>query len=52
MVIREGRRGPFLACTGYPKCKNALDIDAQGNPVKPVDTGTAPEGPGAGDGGR
>src|SRR5262249_18746418 len=39
MVIRQGRRGPFLACTGYPKCKNAKDVDAQGNPVKPIDTG-------------
>ena len=39
MVIREGRRGPFLACTGYPKCKNAKDVDANGNPVKPIDTG-------------
>jgi len=39
MVIRQGRRGPFLACTGYPKCKNALDVDTNGNPVKPIDTG-------------
>jgi DNA topoisomerase-1 len=39
MVLREGRRGPFLACTGYPKCKNALDVDAQGNPIRPADTG-------------
>src|SRR5207302_1740489 len=39
MVIREGRRGPFLACTGYPKCKNAKDVDAEGNPVQPIDTG-------------
>ena len=39
MVLREGPRGPFLACTGYPKCKNAKDVDAEGNPVKPIDTG-------------
>ena len=39
MVLREGRRGPFLACTGYPKCKNAKDVDAEGNPVKPIETG-------------
>lgn len=25
MVVRMGRRGPFLACPGYPKCKNAKD---------------------------
>ena len=23
MVIKEGRRGEFLACSGFPKCKNA-----------------------------
>jgi DNA topoisomerase-1 len=22
MVLRQGRFGPFLACSGYPKCKN------------------------------
>ncbi len=26
MVIRMSRRGPFLACSGYPKCKNAKPI--------------------------
>ena len=36
MVLREGQRGPFLACTGYPKCRNAKDVDAEG---KPVETG-------------
>ena len=25
MVVRASRRGPFLACPGYPKCKNAKD---------------------------
>jgi DNA topoisomerase-1 len=28
MVIRQGRRGPFLACTGYPKCKNTGEVPA------------------------
>jgi DNA topoisomerase-1 len=27
MVIRTARRGPFLACTGFPRCRNALNID-------------------------
>ncbi len=36
-------RGPFLACTGYPKCRNAKDVDAQGNPAKPIETGLACE---------
>jgi hypothetical protein len=22
MVIREGKRGPFLGCSGYPKCRH------------------------------
>lgn len=32
MIVKWGRRGKFLACSGYPKCKNAKDIiqDADG----------------------
>ncbi len=26
MIIRQGRRGEFLACSGYPECKNALNF--------------------------
>jgi len=26
MVIKNGRFGPFLACSGYPKCKNIVNI--------------------------
>ena len=26
MAIKMSRRGPFLACTGYPKCKNAQSL--------------------------
>ena len=33
MVIRMGRRGKFLACSGYPACKNTFSLDAQGNKV-------------------
>ncbi len=29
MVVKRGRRGPFLACSGYPKCKNAKPIPDQ-----------------------
>jgi DNA topoisomerase-1 len=29
MVIREGRRGKFLACSGYPKCKNTAEVPAK-----------------------
>jgi DNA topoisomerase-1 len=33
MVIRWGRNGKFLACSGFPKCRNAKPIteDAEGN---------------------
>lgn len=27
MVIKNGRFGPFLACSGYPKCKNIKSIE-------------------------
>src|SRR5262249_48052786 len=30
---------PFLACSGYPECKNAKDVDAEGKPIEPVDLG-------------
>lgn len=33
LVKRKGRYGEFLACSGYPKCKNILKIDKAGNPV-------------------
>ena len=26
MVIKDGRRGEFLACSGFPKCKNAKSL--------------------------
>jgi len=26
LVIREGRRGRFIACSGYPRCRNTYDI--------------------------
>jgi len=33
MVVRKGRFGPFLACSGYPKCRNTKKIamDREGN---------------------
>jgi DNA topoisomerase I len=51
MVIRDGRRGKFLACSGYPKCKNTGDVPARlieelaaanGKPA-PVAAAAAPE---------
>jgi DNA topoisomerase-1 len=29
MVIRTSWRGPFLSCSGYPKCRNARSINAE-----------------------
>jgi ssDNA-binding Zn-finger/Zn-ribbon topoisomerase 1 len=26
MVIRKSVRGPFLACSGYPKCRNTKSL--------------------------
>ncbi len=34
MVIRWGRNGKFLACSGYPECKNTRPLEEQ----KPVET--------------
>lgn len=33
MIYKEGRFGKFLACPNYPKCKNTMTIDKNGNPV-------------------
>src|SRR5581483_10746304 len=29
MVIKYGKNGKFLACQGYPKCKETLDVSGQ-----------------------
>jgi ssDNA-binding Zn-finger/Zn-ribbon topoisomerase 1 len=39
LLQRDGQYGEFIACSGYPKCKTSMDADAEGNPVKPIDTG-------------
>ncbi len=40
MVIKVGRYGKFLACTGYPDCKNTKPLNgANGEPQAPVETG-------------
>ncbi len=28
MVVRTGRRGRFLGCSGYPKCKGTKELPA------------------------
>ena len=31
MVLKQGKFGPFLACSGYPDCKTTLSVYANGN---------------------
>jgi DNA topoisomerase-1 len=38
MVRRWGRHGRFLACTGYPKCKNTKPLPEEGEEQKKQDT--------------
>ena len=41
MVKKFGRNGPFLACPGYPECKNAKNLD--GEDEKVVVEGSCPK---------
>ncbi len=43
MVMRQGKFGPFLACSGYPDCKNTQSLTAAGSPQS---TGVACPEPG------
>ena len=38
MVIKRGRRGPFLACSGYPECRNTRPLQGEKRP-EPKETG-------------
>lgn len=38
MVIKMGRFGKFLACSGFPDCKNTKQLDANGDVEKPQET--------------
>ncbi|MFH1173397.1 MAG: type I DNA topoisomerase [bacterium] len=35
MVIKLGRYGKFLACTGFPDCKNTRPLNDKGEPTEP-----------------
>lgn len=35
MVYRWARTGRFLACSGYPKCKQTMNVDRNGKPIIP-----------------
>jgi DNA topoisomerase-1 len=28
LVVRQGHRGPFVACSGYPDCKYTRNVEA------------------------
>ncbi len=32
MVVREGRFGPFLACSGYPQCRTTKPLNTEAGP--------------------
>lgn len=38
MVIKWGRHGRFMACSGYPNCKNTRPLEGEGNENIPVIT--------------
>ncbi|MFH1075463.1 MAG: type I DNA topoisomerase [Pseudomonadota bacterium] len=40
MIKRDGRYGPFLACSGYPQCKNTKPLKGETRP-QPEPTGVA-----------
>jgi DNA topoisomerase-1 len=42
MVIKRGRFGDFLACSGYPECKNTKSMN--GNNANPIGVGCPEEG--------
>jgi DNA topoisomerase-1 len=34
MLLRQGRFGPFMGCSGFPKCRKILKLNAEGVPVE------------------
>ena len=39
LVLREGRRGPFWACSAFPQCRTFRDAGADGGSAQPEETG-------------
>ncbi len=35
MILRKGRFGAFLGCSGYPECKTTQKMDKEGNVLPP-----------------
>jgi DNA topoisomerase-1 len=56
MVIRNGKRGKFVACSGYPKCRNAKPVEKleelkASGVLKPLDPAALEAAAAAGKGG-
>jgi len=34
MYLRQGRYGPFMGCSGFPKCRKILKLNAEGVPIE------------------
>ncbi len=43
MVLKQGKYGPFLACPGYPECKNIVNIDKNGKAQEKVESAPCPQ---------
>ncbi|HLV79334.1 MAG TPA: type I DNA topoisomerase, partial [Chthonomonadaceae bacterium] len=37
MLLRQGRYGPFLGCSGFPKCRKIVNLKPDGTPAEPLD---------------
>jgi DNA topoisomerase-1 len=38
LIYRYNKQGKFLGCSGFPQCKYAAPVDAEGKPVFPITT--------------
>jgi DNA topoisomerase-1 len=45
MVIRKSRRGPFLSCSGFPRCRNAMPMEKLDELRAKNEAGEVPEQP-------
>lgn len=42
MILKQGRFGPFLACSGYPECKNTVNPRDEAPPEEGAESAPAP----------
>lgn len=43
MVVKQGKYGPFLACPGYPECKNIVNIEKSNDSGVEVESAPCPQ---------